>query len=617
MLSCYFTKNGARRKSLVRVGIILKKTNMKQQILKKRLLLLMIFFLTLVSFAQNDSIKKHYFQISTRVGYDIIPMYDNNTPYIDYNGGLELGLSLDYYWDWYGLGLDFDYIKNMPESIYPTNFIASSASNWSVLENSISRTFIGIGPDFKYQSNNFTLELNTRVGISNIKGGRTELLYTGFPIPFNFHAGYNAKSVLSAKAQLRATYFFNENWGVNGGVYYLKHFGVTEESENIYGGNYSAAYLPFFTVPDPTGGNQTYYDSHGVPEYRSNACDCDISSIGVFAGISYRFSPKSKSCPVCGTDHTPKCCNTCGCGVTVTAKDKFTGELLPQTDVVLVDSNGNITNSGTTNNYGVVVFSNVNPENYTVKGKLYDVDLQENLIARSEFKDCLKSNKNIQKEILYNDTNFILKGKAVACNTDTPLQNVSVVLKNIQKAEQKNTLTDKNGVYIFHLKEKADYSIYGKKANYMSQIETISTKEYDRNTTLFVKLEICLTYVDCNVAVPLENIHFDLDKDFVREDAKTEFNKLVAFMKDNPSVIVELSSHTDSQGSDAYNIDLSQRRATNSKAYIVSQGINPKRLIAKGYGETRLLNRCKNGVECADKEHEINRRTEFKVLCPE
>jgi outer membrane protein OmpA-like peptidoglycan-associated protein len=578
------------------------------------------FFMVLFAFtatvnSQNDSIKHHYFQISPRVGYDIVPMYKNNTPYIDYKGGLEFGISLDYYWRKFGVGIDYDNITNNPKSTYPTDKLNDPGftplTRFALSEKTIKRSFIGIGPDYQYQSpnNRFTAELNTRVGISSIKGGRVLLIETTNPLLLNFHAGYDQKSVLSFKTQLRFNYFFiqSKNFGAHFGVYYLKHMKVLEESES----GISAGYWPFAAG---SGGNVL---SMSGPKVRSEPCKCDISSIGIFAGITYRILPKSNVCPVCGTNHTPHCCNSCGCGVTVTAKDKYTGELLPDTDVVLVDTDGNITNTGKTNNYGVVVFQNVNPNDYTVKGKLFDVNLQENLIARAEFKDCLKNNKNIQKEILYNDTNFILKGKAVACNTDTPIEGVSVVLKNLTQAEQKNTMTDKNGVYIFHLKQKADYSIYGKKSNYMSQVVQISTKEYDRNTTLFVKLEICLTYVDCNVAIPLKNIHFDLDKDFVREDAKLEFNKLVAFMRDNPSVIVELSSHTDSQGSDAYNIDLSQRRATNSKAYIVSQGIDPKRLIAKGYGETRLLNRCKNDVPCTDKEHEVNRRTEFKVLCPE
>ena len=72
--------------------------------------LLVITFLSLTTTsAQNEHQKENYFQMSPRLGYDF-PTFDNNTPYIDYKGGLEVGLSLDYYWNWFGIGADFDYI---------------------------------------------------------------------------------------------------------------------------------------------------------------------------------------------------------------------------------------------------------------------------------------------------------------------------------------------------------------------------------------------------------------------------------------------------------------------------------------------------------------------------
>ncbi len=77
---------------------------------------------------------------------------------------------------------------------------------------------------------------------------------------------------------------------------------------------------------------------------------------------------------------------------------------------------------------------------------------------------------------------------------------------------------------------------------------------------------------------------------------------------------VELASHTDSRGSDSFNLDLSERRAKAVKKYLVSKGISSDQMIARGYGETRLTNRCSNGVNCSDAEHRANRRTEFKVL---
>lgn len=98
------------------------------------------------------------------------------------------------------------------------------------------------------------------------------------------------------------------------------------------------------------------------------------------------------------------------------------------------------------------------------------------------------------------------------------------------------------------------------------------------------------------------------------ESITTIDNTLLKLMKDKPEVKVELSSHTDSRGTAESNMDLSQRRAQSVVNYLISKGINPSRLVAKGYGETKLLNRCSDGVTCTEKEHQQNRRTEFRVI---
>lgn len=85
-------------------------------------------------------------------------------------------------------------------------------------------------------------------------------------------------------------------------------------------------------------------------------------------------------------------------------------------------------------------------------------------------------------------------------------------------------------------------------------------------------------------------------------------------LKDNPAITVELGSHTDSRGKDRYNMRLSDARAVTAVAYLVENGIEQKRLVSKGYGETVLINSCRNGVECSEEDHQRNRRTELKIL---
>jgi len=88
-------------------------------------------------------------------------------------------------------------------------------------------------------------------------------------------------------------------------------------------------------------------------------------------------------------------------------------------------------------------------------------------------------------------------------------------------------------------------------------------------------------------------------------------------MNDYPDMIIELSSHTDSRGSNAYNATLSQCRADAAVDYIVGKGISISRIVPKGYGESRLVNECADGVNCSEPKHQENRRTEFNILeCP-
>jgi outer membrane protein OmpA-like peptidoglycan-associated protein len=89
---------------------------------------------------------------------------------------------------------------------------------------------------------------------------------------------------------------------------------------------------------------------------------------------------------------------------------------------------------------------------------------------------------------------------------------------------------------------------------------------------------------------------------------------LVKTLLDNPSLKIELSSHTDSRGSNKYNMALSQRRAQSAVDYIVSRGVDSSRLKAQGYGETRLVNECADGVTCTEEQHQANRRTEIEIL---
>jgi len=118
-----------------------------------------------------------------------------------------------------------------------------------------------------------------------------------------------------------------------------------------------------------------------------------------------------------------------------------------------------------------------------------------------------------------------------------------------------------------------------------------------------------------NRTIEVENIYYDLDKYDIRKDAAVELDKVVKLLNDNPAIILELGSHTDSRGGTRYNKKLSTNRAKAAVDYIIEKGgIGQRRITYKGYGEEKLVNKCSDGVKCSEREHQKNRRTELKVV---
>jgi len=113
------------------------------------------------------------------------------------------------------------------------------------------------------------------------------------------------------------------------------------------------------------------------------------------------------------------------------------------------------------------------------------------------------------------------------------------------------------------------------------------------------------------------SVYFGFDKSNITYEASKELDKIATILSENDALEIEVSSYTDSRGSSAYNIQLSNRRAKSTVDYLVSQGIDRNRIKSKGYGESRMINKCVNGVECSEEAHAKNRRTEFVILNPQ
>lgn len=182
--------------------------------------------------------------------------------------------------------------------------------------------------------------------------------------------------------------------------------------------------------------------------------------------------------------------------------------------------------------------------------------------------------------------------------------------------KKKEFTTGEDGFFSFELAENTDYSFFAHKDGYLNQESRFSTrgigKDPNRPERRF-ELEMLLEKIFINQEITLENIYYDFDKWDIREDAKPTLNALAKNLKLNPAITIRLASHTDCRGSERYNETLSQRRAESAVQYLIDNGIQPDRLIAKGFGENIPAVDC-NCARCTEEQHQANRRTTFTIL---
>ena len=308
-----------------------------------------------------------------------------------------------------------------------------------------------------------------------------------------------------------------------------------------------------------------------------------------------------------------------GCNQSIAGviKNKRTGRVLANAEVQLFLNNKRIETS-ISNENGVYNFANICEATYTINAFKTDYVQKEKKHIASKVKggtteinfnlEPINCNQTIAGVVRNQKTNRVL------ANADVLLMKDSIVLEKII------TITDGS----FKFKELLDcdskYTIIVRHVDYEPRSNEIKTdaeisKENHVNTEL-KKIQVDEEFISKNGVILIKTgpISFDLNKSNVIDDVAFELKKVVRIMKENPNIKVELNSHTDSRALDDYNMRLSNARAKASINYIISQGINPSRISGKGYGETRLINKCSNGIKCTNAEHEENKRTEFIVI---
>ena len=336
--------------------------------------------------------------------------------------------------------------------------------------------------------------------------------------------------------------------------------------------------------------------------------------------------------------------------------------------IYLLDSKNNIVQKSKTNVLGNFLFTtiisgedykiafdttdflpNESCDIYTVKDKF--VKHIEAVGGNSKFQYKFLSVDNSSfNELIVDDSEvkMNMKGRLCTNNKNSPLTNFKVLLMNDNYEVIDSCITDLKGDFLFKnmvyskkllLSQSNDKNIseslnniivYDNNDNLLKSVSIVKGNKFEYKllstsennmTELFVD-DPWLEFLDKkgmskkvsgSSETIVESILFEVNKSELLSQSLQTLDKVILAMQTNKNFNIELSAHSDSRGSDVQNMVLSEKRAISAKNYIVSKGIDTKRIIAKGYGETKLRNNCGNNAKCSEDEHAENRRIEFKI----
>ncbi|WP_202615982.1 OmpA family protein [Edaphocola flava] len=538
--------------------------------------------------------------------------------------GINGGLALDYFFNnsnW-GIGIDARYQQHKLKAFNTDSNAAGSYiytfqdgyTTFTQKGNAFQHIALSLGPVYRTRFGAFDLNVFARVGALMQQYPQYQQdLYAMNPFTAQYEhlitPVYTDNSsdkplALMGLAGARLVYNINSNLGIVLQADYLSSFGkagkftVTqhEQTAQVLDGS-----IKFWEEPE---GSRNYVNN--VDQYfrkETTSSTTPITNMNISLGLQLRFGNSSKrSHDNSGGNQSKGAVETI-----VMVKDKKTGLALGGVKVQIKDAGG-VVYTGITDANGMIN-TKLAAKDYTVGGDKNGVATTSAQIAQTEFKG-----NNVYKELFHDDERFTLVGETIDCKTGHKISGIEVNLTQGDNGAMLTQISDKEGRFNFQLDPKKDYNIVASERGKFSQTELVTTKGLDRSKTLYVTLKLGVCDLKEGEAFVVKNIFYDFDASAIRPDAAIVLNNIVRVMKANPRMTIELSSHTDSRGDRQYNQTLSQQRAEAAVNYLVSKGIARKRLVAKGYGENRLVNNCADGTNCTEEEHEQNRRTEIKVL---
>jgi len=230
---------------------------------------------------------------------------------------------------------------------------------------------------------------------------------------------------------------------------------------------------------------------------------------------------------------------------------------------------------------------------------IYSFNEEEELVI-----ECLQTIRGIVRD---KDTQELLPGALVS------------ILDSEGNQLQITAAHEDDASYNFDVPCNDNYTIVGTNPTYLIEkihVKTVNDIEQppiEQNIDLSTEFKA----VGDEVLVNIDRIYFDFDKWNIRLDAADELDKVIGVMNQYPEMKIFASSHTDARGPASYNMRLSEKRANATVEYILSKGIDASRITSQGFGESELVNECVDGKRCSEADHQLNRRTQFRVVQPE
>ncbi|MBQ0908422.1 OmpA family protein [Flavobacterium sp. F-328] len=211
----------------------------------------------------------------------------------------------------------------------------------------------------------------------------------------------------------------------------------------------------------------------------------------------------------------------------------------------------------------------------------------------------------------------VLYGVVTDLSTSAGLANANIVLLDEQYNKIQTQQADAQGKYSFNVECDKIYFVRAQYPEFTTTEVKAETKKENEKTYVPIALESSKCKVaigdDLGKCFNIKMIYFDLDKSTIKQAAAFDLEKILDVLEQNPTMKLDIRSHTDSRQTFKYNEALSDRRAKATIDWLISKGISPIRLTGKGYGETQLVNNCADGVSCSEEEHQLNRRSEFII----